>query len=126
MLNKMSFVDYLSWLDQNRELFPTPRRERKPPKHPGKVLREEFLDKLGITQSELAQKLNCRFAKLNEIINEKRSITPRFAIQLEAILGIPAEAWISMQGEFDLWKARSKDSCPSGTSEDKVDHQGGS
>jgi addiction module HigA family antidote len=105
---KMSLADYLAWLDQNRELFPTPRRERKPPNHPGKVLREEFLEKLGITQSELAHKLNCRFAKLNEIINEKRSITPRFAIQLEATLGTPAEAWISMQGEFDLWKARSK------------------
>jgi addiction module HigA family antidote len=126
MLNKMSLADYLSWLDQNRELFPTPRRERKPPKHPGKILREEFLDKLGITQSELAQKLNCRFAKINEILNEKRSITPRFAIQLEATLGIPAEAWISMQGEFDLWKARLKGSRPSRTSADKVDRKGGS
>jgi addiction module HigA family antidote len=108
MERKMSLEEYLSWLEQNRALFPAPRKERVTPKHPGRVLREEFLEKHGTTQSELAQKLNCRFAKLNEIINEKRSITPLFALQLEKVLGIPAETWVSLQGEFDLWKARSK------------------
>ena len=108
MNRKMSLEEYLLWLEENRTLFPIPPKERKPPKHPGRVLKEEVLQKFGITQSELSQKLNCRFAKLNEIINEKRSITPEFALQLENVLGMPAATWISLQGEYDLWKARSK------------------
>ena len=63
---------------------------------------------LGMSQSELARKLDCRFAKINEILNEKRAITPEFALQLEALLGLPAEVWVSLQAEFDLWRARQR------------------
>ena len=110
----MTFTDYLHWLDRNRTAFPLTPKIRPPAKHPGRVLREEFMEKIGMSQSELARRLNCRFAKVNEILNEKRSITPEFAIQLEALLGTPAEVWVSLQGDYDLWKARGRQrSCPS-------------
>lgn len=104
----MNFVEYLHWLDENRAAFPIQRPAKQLPKHPGRVLREEFIDRLGMSQSELARKLDCRFAKINEILNEKRAITPEFAIQLEALLGLPAETWVSLQAEYDLWKARQR------------------
>ena len=104
----MNFEEYLHWLDENREAFPVQRMPKPPPKHPGRVLREEFIDKLGMSHSELARKLDCRFAKINEILNEKRAITPEFALQLEALLGLPAEVWVSLQAEFDLWRARQR------------------
>lgn len=104
----MNFVEYLQWLDENRTAFPIQRRAKPLPKHPGRVLREEFVDRLGVSQSELARKLDCRFAKINEILNEKRAITPEFALQLEALLGLPAETWVSLQAEYDLWKARQR------------------
>ncbi|MBM4251795.1 MAG: HigA family addiction module antidote protein [Deltaproteobacteria bacterium] len=104
----MNLLDYLNWLDANREAFPVKRATKPIPKHPGRVLREEFIDKLGMSQSDLARKLDCRFAKINEILNEKRAITPEFAIQLEALLGLPAETWVSLQAEYDLWRARQR------------------
>lgn len=105
----MTMVEYLEWLDKNRSLFPLPgRAEPIPPKHPGKWLQEEFIKKYSISQSDLARQIGCRIAKINDIVNEKRGITPEFAIQLEAILGYPAETWVSLQGQWDLWKARRK------------------
>ncbi len=107
----MDFLEYLAWLDKNRALFPVTPSQKPVPKHPGRVLREEFIEKLGLTQTDLAKHLGCRFAKINEILNEKRSITPKFAIQLESVLGLPAELWLSLQAEYDLWKARQSKSA---------------
>ena len=107
----MNFLEYLEWLDRNRLMFPVELHKKKQPKHPGKVIREEFVERLGLTQSELAKQLNCRFAKINEILNEKRSITPNFALQLEKVLGLPAEVWMSLQAEYDLWKERQRHSA---------------
>ena len=104
----MNFEEYLLWLERNRTAFPVKPALKPQPKHPGRVLREEFLEKLGLTQSELARRLKCRFAKVNEILHEKRSITPEFAIALETLLGLPAEAWVSLQANYDLWKARQR------------------
>jgi len=104
----VNLVEYLNWLDENRAAFPVQRSSKPTPKHPGLVLREEFVDKRGISQSELARMLGCRFAKVNEILNSKRAITPEFALQLEALLGLPAETWVSLQAEYDLWKARQR------------------
>lgn len=108
----MTFEEYLAWLDRNKNLFPAEAPpEKQAPRHPGRVLREDFIEKLGVTQAELARRLRCRFAKINEIVHEKRGITPEFALQLEEVLGLAAEAWVSMQGAFDLWKAREKRSA---------------
>jgi len=104
----MNFEDYLKWLDENRAAFPVERALKPSPTHPGRVLRDELIGKLGMSQSELARKLNCRFAKINETLNEKRAITPEFALQLEDLLGMPAEIWVSLQAEYDLWKARRR------------------
>ena len=105
----MNFEEYLKWLDEQERLFPKPKKKTPaPPVHPGRILKEEYLDPLDLTQSELAKLLNCRFAKVNEIINEKRSITPAFALDLEIVLKVPAELWISLQAQYDLWKARQK------------------
>ncbi len=107
----MTFEEYLQWLEENRRLFPVAPKRKPTPAHPGRVLREEFIEKLGLTQTELAKRLNCRFAKINEILNEKRGVTPQFAIQLEETLGLPAEVWLSLQSEYDLWKARKRRSA---------------
>lgn len=45
------------------------------------------------------------YAKLNEIIHEKRGITPDTAIELGAALGTTPEFWLNLQMQYDLWKA---------------------
>ena len=76
------------------------------PMHPGQVLSEVYMSEMGLNQSELALKCRCSSRKINEIVNEKRGISPQFALVLEKILGTSAEMWVRMQAEYDLWEAR--------------------
>ena len=55
------------------------------PTHPGQILKEDFLDELEITQTELAFALGTTFRTINEIINEKRNISTEMAIKLSNI-----------------------------------------
>ena len=57
------------------------------PTHPGVMLREEFLDPLNITQRELADAILVPYQRVNEIINEKRGITPNTALRLAKYFG---------------------------------------
>lgn len=80
------------------------------PLHPGQVLDELYLKVKDLSQSELARQLGCAHRKVNEIINGKRGITPDFALDLERVLGVKAETWLSMQMAWDLARAREKKS----------------
>ena len=70
------------------------------------MLRREFLAPIGITQSALAVRLGISFPRLNEVINGRRSVTPGTALRLERVLGLPAEFWLDLQRDWDLWHAR--------------------
>ena len=78
------------------------------PLHPGKVLESIYMIEMDLNQSSLTRLCNCSPRKINEIINEKRGISPAFAIILEKVLGTTAEMWVRMQAEHDLWEARKK------------------
>jgi len=81
------------------------------PMHPGKVLATVYMADLGLTQTELAERIGCAHRKVNEIVNGKRSVTADFAIDLERVLGTSAEMWVTMQAQFDLAQARKKSSA---------------
>ncbi len=82
----------------------------RPPTHPGDMLLEEFLKPLGITQTAFAIQLGVSFPRLNEIINEKRSVTTDTALRLARVTGMSAEFWLGLQQDWDLWHAlRSED-----------------
>ena len=78
------------------------------PLHPGVVLAEVYMKEMGLNQTALAELCGCSHRKVNEIVNQKRSISPDFALSLEEALGTTAEMWVRMQAEYDLWVARSK------------------
>jgi addiction module HigA family antidote len=74
------------------------------------MLLEEFLKPLGITQSAFAVRLGVSFPRLNEIINEKRGVTPDTALRLAQVTGMSADFWLGLQRDYDLWHAmRSKE-----------------
>ncbi len=77
----------------------------RPPTHPGEMLLEEFVKPLHITQTELAQKLGVSYPRLNEIIKGRRSVTPDTALRLSQVLGMPADFWLGLQQDWDLWHA---------------------
>jgi addiction module HigA family antidote len=76
------------------------------PLHPGVVLREEFMEPLGISQNELARALGVSPRRVNEIVNEKRAITADTALRLSRCFGTSAEFWMSLQTDFELQSAR--------------------
>lgn len=69
----------------------------RPPTHPGEMILEEFLKPLDMTQAELARRLNVSYPRLNEIIKERRSVTPDTALRLARVLGMSPDFWLSLQ-----------------------------
>jgi addiction module HigA family antidote len=79
--------------------------KNRQPTPPGEVLAEEFLKPLGITQTKLASHLGWTHAKINELIRNKRGITPKAALYLADAFGTSAEFWLNLQINYDLWIA---------------------
>lgn len=72
------------------------------PIHPGEVLREEFIKSLGFSQREFARKIGVTHTRLNQIVQEKRSITADTALRLARALGTTPGFWMNLQNRFDL------------------------
>ena len=91
----------------------TPVSRRLPtdraPTHPGEMLRGEFIEPLGITQTAFAARLGVSFPRINEIIKGRRSVTPDTALRLARLLGMPADFWLGLQSDWDLWQAMHSD-----------------
>ncbi len=86
----------------------TRRAKNRKPTHPGAILREDVLPSLGITQTELADKLGISRRTVSQILHEQRSLTPDIAIRLAHFLKTTPESWLNMQQSLDVWKLESK------------------
>jgi addiction module HigA family antidote len=105
----MDFAAYLDWLVASASAVGSQKKvTRAAPRHPGVILQTEYLTPQGISQSELARRAKTTPAKVNEIVNGKRGVSPAFALALEAVLGTPASLWLSLQAEYDLEQARQR------------------
>jgi addiction module HigA family antidote len=69
------------------------------------MLLKEFLEPLGLTQVELAERIRVSYPRVNEIINGKRGVTPDTALRLAKLLGTTPEFWLNGQRNWDLWHA---------------------
>jgi len=81
---------------------------KRQPTHPGVILREEFIEPLGLTQTDLAKRIKTTFRTVNEILNEKRNISPDMALRLARFLGTSEELWLNLQDQYNLYKAKEK------------------
>lgn len=81
-------------------------RERKSrPTHPGEMLREDFLPDYGLTVSRLAEALGVSRQTINELLRERRTVTPEMALRLSRLFGNTPEFWLNAQRAVDLWDA---------------------
>jgi len=69
---------------------------------PGEILREEFLEPLGISQYRLAKAINKPQSAISEIVNGHRSITPEIAILLGKALGTTPDFWLRLETTYQL------------------------
>ncbi len=82
---------------------------RRSPVHPGEVLREEFLKPLGLSQRELARALQMPYQRVNEIVREKRGVSPATALRLARFFGTSPEFWLRLQEAWNLHHAYRKE-----------------
>ena len=72
------------------------------PPHPGRIVRDECLEPLGLTVTEAARALGVTRQALNNLVNEKAGISPEMAVRLAKAFGSTAETWLRMQVLYDL------------------------
>jgi antitoxin HigA-1 len=70
------------------------------------MLREEFLEPMGVTQQELARAIDVPFQRINEVVNGKRGITPATALRLARFFGNTAGFWMNLQQRWELYRAQ--------------------
>jgi addiction module HigA family antidote len=80
-------------------------RQRRPPTQPGKILQEEFLLPLGMTQKRLADHVGCDVKVINRIVNGRTSVSAEMALKLAATFGTTPEFWLNAQKAVDLHNA---------------------
>jgi addiction module HigA family antidote len=72
------------------------------------MLREDFLDPLGITSYRLAKATGLSQSHVAELLKGKRSFTPETAIRIGEALGTSAEFWVNLQARHDLIETRRR------------------
>lgn len=73
-----------------------------PPIYPGEILKEEFLEPMGISQYRLAKEISVSPRRINEIVHGKRAITPDTALRLSRYFGTSERFWLNLQTRYDL------------------------
>jgi len=82
-------------------------REVKPT-HPGEMLQEDFMSDFGLTAASMAEKLGVSRQTVNEILRERRAVTPSMALRLSRLFGNTPEFWLNAQRAVDLWLAEKE------------------
>lgn len=72
------------------------------PVHPGEILKEEYLEALGLTAAALARALHVSAPTVNDIVLMRRSISADVALRLAAALETSAQFWLNLQTAYDL------------------------
>jgi addiction module HigA family antidote len=80
------------------------------PVHPGRIVRHDCLEFLGLSVREGAKVLGVTRQALNNVVNGKAAISPEMAIRLSKAFGSTPETWLRMQLAYDLAAARKDES----------------
>lgn len=78
------------------------------PIHPGEILREDYLKPLSMSANALSIALRVPAPRINDIVLERRSVTPDTALRLAQYFGGDAQSWMNLQSTYDLKKARAE------------------
>lgn len=77
------------------------------PIHPGEILREEYLLPLGLSANALAMDLHVPAPRINDIVRERRAVTPDTALRLARYFDTTPQFWMNLQTAFDLKQAEA-------------------
>lgn len=77
------------------------------PIHPGEILREEFLEPLGISAYALARAISVPRNRVTAILHGERAMTADTALRLARFFGTSPDFWLGLQMDYDLETARA-------------------
>ncbi len=76
---------------------------KRRPTHPGEILREDFLPDYSLSVSDLARAIGVSRQTCNELLRERRAVSPEMALRLARLFGNSPEFWLNAQQAVDLW-----------------------
>jgi addiction module HigA family antidote len=78
------------------------------PPHPGRVVRQECIEPLGLTVAQAARALGVTRQTVDRLVNQRCGVSPEMALRLEAAFGGDASTWLAMQSAYDLAQVRRR------------------
>ena len=78
---------------------------QRKPTHPGEMLREDFMPDYDLTVAGLGESLGVSRQSVNELLRERRAVSPEMALRLARLFGNSPEFWLNAQRAVDLWTA---------------------
>ena len=82
--------------------------QMKNPPHPGRILRQECIEPLGLTITAAAKHLGVTRQTLNNLVNGRAGVSAEMAIRLAAAFGSSPEVWLGLQADHDLAQAAKR------------------
>lgn len=79
------------------------------PPHIGSFIRTEVIEPFGLTVTDAANALGVTRQALNNLLNEKSSLTADMALRIEKAFGPNMDHLLRMQLAFDIAQARRRD-----------------
>jgi antitoxin HigA-1 len=76
---------------------------KRPPTHPGGIIKRMQLEPLGLSISEAAESLGVSRKTLSKIVNERGAVTSEMSLRLARAFGTSPELWLNLQKDYDLW-----------------------
>ncbi len=83
------------------------RKMERKPTHPGRIIKEDYLEPLSIAIKDMSESLGVSRKTLSKIINERGSITPDMALRLSRAFDTTPVFWLNLQRNYDLWSAEA-------------------
>ena len=79
----------------------------KNPPHPGRVVRQDCIEPLGLTITGAAKVLGVTRQALNNLVNGKAGISPEMAVRVSKAFGGSPDMWLRLQANYDLARLRA-------------------
>jgi addiction module HigA family antidote len=79
------------------------RTRKRPPSHPGLILKLHYLETSGISVTDLAKELRLSRKTVSKILNEHGAVTTDVALRLSRAFDTTPELWLNLQINYDLW-----------------------
>lgn len=91
-------------------------------RHPGEILRDEFMVPLALNANRLASGLGVNRSTVGRLLSGKQRLTPELAARLGAFFQVPARWWLLMQAEFDSWLSENDPALVADVAPMQLDH----